>query len=660
MDENDYLAQALRLGSTGTGQPMADGGMGSFQLPSPQLSVQPTVPAPMSFKPIEAPPAPSPSPGRTPPAFELPDQVMPGREETAVLLGQTSPIRMPSGGPGATIELPDQVITPSRGLAEPSPAFTALNLTRPTLSVRPQEQPEALAMGVTGGRPELSTATSSLAPSDEQKKQAFKQSADAVKRVSTPIEIAPTVFAKTEEGAREALAEQAEGKQAGSEYIQSVQDRMYHQDIVMSSLDNLQADLTKIDTRSIDGKAMRDKMIGEAASGIQEAKLRGEQANAERMAAEAAQFPEDVRKQLEANAKREGEAQDQIRDATEKMAQSHYDEGRFWKKIGVGGSILAAISMAMGEYARIRTGGNTNAAMQLINGAINRDIEAQREEYARLGDKVKEAKGLYAEMRQRGATDLQAISVMRAAALDASAAKTNEIASQSKIAETRLAGIALGAGIDDAAQVEKLRSAAAANQARISAEQKAFENGLKLREADRKDVEAQAALTTAEARVLGVQQAGESKETKAAREQAERTVVNPFNPKETVTAQPREARDFRNTAARVASLDQDLAKVEQVMAMPTVQKAGAAVQSLFGGNDNYAAALVRLKGSLGGAAKAFGDPATNAAMKRFDEAVGGVWKPGAEGAVRGLRQSMRGMLDDRYKSLAGTLTLPKP
>lgn len=108
---------------------------------------------------------------------------------------------------------------------------------------------------------------------------------------------------------------------------------------------------------------------------------------------------------------------------------------RFFAERGAGAQLLAIIGVALGQAGASINGG-PNTAMQLIEGAIDRDMQAQRDNIAKAQGNVAASKGVLAEMRGQFGDEQQA----EAAAKDAMLANT----------EIRLKSLAAGAKSDEA------------------------------------------------------------------------------------------------------------------------------------------------------------------------------------------------------------------
>lgn len=112
----------------------------------------------------------------------------------------------------------------------------------------------------------------------------------------------------------------------------------------------------------------------------------------------------------------------------EALRSDELDPQRFWNNMSLGGKIVAALSMFLGGYAAGMTGGR-NSALEIIQGAVDKDldaqkqqrkleldeIEAKREEYYRMmNNKLEEQKQkTQNELTQMRIQDLQSQIVAR-------------------------------------------------------------------------------------------------------------------------------------------------------------------------------------------------------------------------------------------------------
>ena len=107
------------------------------------------------------------------------------------------------------------------------------------------------------------------------------------------------------------------------------------------------------------------------------------------------------------------------------LLSQRVDPDRYWNQAGVGRKVSAAIAGALFGWA-----GQGMDYLQYLRGVVNDDIKLQQDELRRRGDTfdalVGDQKNLIALAKQKGMTDLEAISA-------AKAAKYEELATQMKI-----------------------------------------------------------------------------------------------------------------------------------------------------------------------------------------------------------------------------------
>ncbi len=91
------------------------------------------------------------------------------------------------------------------------------------------------------------------------------------------------------------------------------------------------------------------------------------------------------------------------------IANTKLDPGRWWKNRGAGRSILALIGLGLGAFAEGYSGGKLkNRAAEMIERAIDRDIDAQKSDMWNKRAALKGKQTLYGMARQRFGDDRQA------------------------------------------------------------------------------------------------------------------------------------------------------------------------------------------------------------------------------------------------------------
>jgi hypothetical protein len=99
------------------------------------------------------------------------------------------------------------------------------------------------------------------------------------------------------------------------------------------------------------------------------------------------------------------------------QGQMTFDPDRYTKSQGAGQSILNTIGIALGGIGQALVPGSRNIALDMLNQAIERDIQAQHEAYNRKGAQVGQAKDAYSRARQNGMDHNQATLAARQVAL---------------------------------------------------------------------------------------------------------------------------------------------------------------------------------------------------------------------------------------------------
>jgi hypothetical protein len=119
------------------------------------------------------------------------------------------------------------------------------------------------------------------------------------------------------------------------------------------------------------------------------------------LAMQDAQLTEQVEKQRRETAERErliGDEKKKLDDAEQKIVSRSPDAGRLWKRKGNGALAVTALLAGINEFARIygRTGGENNV-LNIMNTAIERDLDDQASEIAADKDAIRLRKNALAE-----------------------------------------------------------------------------------------------------------------------------------------------------------------------------------------------------------------------------------------------------------------------
>lgn len=148
------------------------------------------------------------------------------------------------------------------------------------------------------------------------------------------------------------------------------------------------------------------KQADEAAGFIHQARLQNEAMEAQR------QQVEDAR-QAEANTQYQ-----KVQKAADEAAQAgKIDPNHFWESRSTGQKIMAAIGIALGGIGGGLSGHGGNVAMDVINKAIDRDIDAQKFNASHKQSTFQNQMGIYGMMRQRFGDERQAEAATRMAYL---------------------------------------------------------------------------------------------------------------------------------------------------------------------------------------------------------------------------------------------------
>ncbi len=94
--------------------------------------------------------------------------------------------------------------------------------------------------------------------------------------------------------------------------------------------------------------------------------------------------------------KKKEENEGRVRTRIQDLQEQKVDPQRFFKDRGNWDTLAAGLAIAAGAYASALTGGE-NAALRIVNSAIDRDIDAQKSELAKKKDLVNLEDNLYAK-----------------------------------------------------------------------------------------------------------------------------------------------------------------------------------------------------------------------------------------------------------------------
>ena len=183
------------------------------------------------------------------------------------------------------------------------------------------------------------------------------------------------------------------------------------------------------------GAADTEKLSAEAASAARVAQLQEE---GEARGEFRQEYRDLVRQQQTASRVR--------REAKDKVREMRINPNRMFQNTS--SRVVAAIAAGLGEFGRGLRGGGTNTALQIINSAIDRDIDAQKQAIrtAEVGVRMQESS--YKRLLDLHGDDEKAELLARHQALEFAKMKIGEISDRYKVPleQSKLAGLV--AGID--------------------------------------------------------------------------------------------------------------------------------------------------------------------------------------------------------------------
>ena len=122
-------------------------------------------------------------------------------------------------------------------------------------------------------------------------------------------------------------------------------------------------------------------------------------------------------------------------DTIQKLQDSKINPDRIYGG-STGKRILAGIAIAFGEMGKALTGGGTNAALKIIDGAIDRDIKAQEGEIKKLGSEATLQRQMLADIDAKYDDKVVAQKLKRAILLDGAERKALSLAQNLKSEES--------------------------------------------------------------------------------------------------------------------------------------------------------------------------------------------------------------------------------
>lgn len=110
---------------------------------------------------------------------------------------------------------------------------------------------------------------------------------------------------------------------------------------------------------------------------------------------------------IQAQKEREDKLLNDINTLNEQYRAVEIEPNRIFKNASTGAKILAALSVGLGAYAASMTGGK-NYALEIIDGAIEDDIQAQKLELQQKGAAIDDKRNLLNDLIKRGLSEAEA------------------------------------------------------------------------------------------------------------------------------------------------------------------------------------------------------------------------------------------------------------
>jgi len=126
------------------------------------------------------------------------------------------------------------------------------------------------------------------------------------------------------------------------------------------------------------------------------------------------------------------------------------DSGRLWGKMGTGQKIMASLALVIGGIGSGLTG-KENSALQIMNNAIDRDIQDQRDQITIQGKKYEAARGVYSDMLNKFGNERAAMAMTKDLYLQKAQLELNKYALKTNSIEARQKAM------DASAQLEQQR-----------------------------------------------------------------------------------------------------------------------------------------------------------------------------------------------------------
>jgi hypothetical protein len=122
------------------------------------------------------------------------------------------------------------------------------------------------------------------------------------------------------------------------------------------------------------------------------------------------------------------------------LKNEEVDAGRWWTEGGTGRKVGAAISILLGGLGQALTGAQTNAAWEIINSAIEKDIEAQKANIKKADLAAGRATDIVSQLRQKQLGDAEVDKLFRLHKLQQLESTLNAVTESSKLPMARANG----------------------------------------------------------------------------------------------------------------------------------------------------------------------------------------------------------------------------
>lgn len=146
---------------------------------------------------------------------------------------------------------------------------------------------------------------------------------------------------------------------------------------------------------------------------------------------------------------------DRIKSADDKYRGANIDSGRLWRDSSTGSKIAAGIGIMMGALGQALTG-KDNAALKIIDAAIDRDIDVQKANMEKAGKEAQMTRSAYSTYLEATGSEAAARNRIKMLALEEIGAKFDAAAAANKSPE--MAAAAMKAKADLSARYAELKA----------------------------------------------------------------------------------------------------------------------------------------------------------------------------------------------------------